>query len=219
MNTELHERLKKIDEVKPDDYDQDIVFQGINLHVKAGVFNPNKGKSAKKMSKAINLFPPSLDSRILEIGTGCGVLSSLLWMKGCRFILATDIDTNACVNATDNFQSKGFDIEVVQSNLFDQINYNFDYIIFNAPASHPSRINYESGKTSLWDPKGDLKERFVNDLKQFKPKGKMTAIFMYSKYIDYDPLENINFEGFDTSFLLVEKDSISETGVILLSRD
>ncbi len=47
----------------------------------------------------------------------------------------------------------------------------------------------------------------------------MTAIFMYSKYIDYDPLENINFEGFDTSFLLVEKDSISETGVILLSRD
>lgn len=219
LDPRLHELLKKIDSVAPDDVDATIVFSGVNFQVKAGVFNPAKGKSARRMAKAIEICPPSSDSRILEIGTGCGVLSSLLWLRGCRYITATDIMNKACDCAKNNFDEKSFDIPVIQSDLFESVEEKFDYIIFNAPATHPSRINASHGSVTLWDPSGNLKSRFVEGVRRQKKNNRTKALFMYSSYLDYDSLENIDFSGFNISRLLIEKNDISESGVIMLTSD
>lgn len=219
VDARILERLSRIDKVAPDNFASEINFCGVNFHVDAGVFNPAKGKSARKMSRAIELCPPSSDARIVEIGTGCGVLSSLLWLRGCRHILATDIMPIACTNARHTFSTKDFNIEVIQSDLFENVQQDFDYVVFNAPATHPSRIDSTNGSITLWDPEGNLKGRFVDEVRRMKPKGRIKALFMYSRYNDFDPLSQVNFSDFDVSYLLVEKDDISETGVILLTRD
>lgn len=219
LDPRIEERLARIDAVAPDTEASDIILNGISLHIDAGVFNPNKGKSGRKMLRAIDLMPPTPDARIVEIGTGSGLLSSAMWLRGCRQIIATDIMDEACDNGRRNFDRLGFRIPVVKSDLFANVNNDFDYVIFNAPAAHPARFSANVGATTLWDVTGTTKPRFIEQLRQKKPSGRLRAMFMYSTYIDYDPFDAISLDGFDVSFLLVDKDEISETGVVLLSRD
>jgi methylase of polypeptide subunit release factors len=219
MAEKLQERLRAIDKVAPDDVDNDIVVQGISLKVKAGVFNPNKGKSAPKMLRMLDLLPPEPNAKILEIGTGCGILSAAMWLRGCRNITALDIMDLACENARENFQHLKMPIPVLTSDLFSAASEPFDYVVFNAPAAHPDRFNTQHGAVTLWDESGTLKKRFVDGLRAAKPEGRLRAIFMYSKYYNYDPFENIEFSSFELSKYLIVKDDISETGVVMLSRD
>jgi methylase of polypeptide subunit release factors len=216
----IQERLLKIDQVAPNHEPKDIIFNGVSLHVAAGVFDPSKGKSARKMAHALELFPPSKDARVLEIGTGCGVLASLLWLRGCHRILATDIMGEACENARINFSRLNFAIEVKHGDLFEPIENDFDYAIFNVPAAHPARSEASVGATTLWDLNTEytLKQRFVDGIRSRKPTGPVCAMFMYSSYVDFDPMTRIDFRGFDVSYLLVDVDDISETGVVLLTR-
>ncbi|MER9020247.1 methyltransferase [Mesorhizobium sp. M0590] len=219
LDPRIEELLTRIDAVAPDTTASDIILNGISLHIDAGVFNPNKGKSGRKMLRAIDMIPPSPDARIVEIGTGSGLLSSAMWLRGCRQITATDIMDEACENGRRNFDRLGFDIPVVQSDLFAEVHSDFDYVVFNAPAAHPARFSPILGATTLWDVTGTTKRRFVEELLQRKPRGRLRAMFMYSKYIDYDPFDTISFADLEVSFLLVNKGDVSETGVVLLARD
>ncbi|MCV3211837.1 MULTISPECIES: methyltransferase [Mesorhizobium] len=219
LDPRIEERLGRIDTVAPDGEADDIVLNGIGLHVDPGVFNPAKGKSGRKILRAIDLIPPSPDARIVEIGTGCGHLSAAMWLRGCRNIVASDIMVEACNNARRNFDRLGFEISVVHSDLLASIQGDFDYIVFNAPAAHPKRFSPNRGATTLYDVTGTTKQRFVEQLLQRKPSGRLRAMFTYSSYIDYAPITEIGFGDFEVNYLLVDKDEISETGIVLLSRD
>ena len=72
--------------------------------------------------------------RVLDMGTGTGVLAILAAQVGAEAVTACDININAVECAEHNISVAGFDnISAVHSDLFDNISGLYDVIIFNAP--------------------------------------------------------------------------------------
>ena len=66
---QIEQRIKEITKkVAPSEHGHNVVFEGVFLHVKAGVFDPASGRSTKKMWDAIQIHPPKNGAKILEIG-------------------------------------------------------------------------------------------------------------------------------------------------------
>ncbi len=74
------------------------------------------------------------DEKVAEIGVGSGVISTILKMKLPDLkITATDISPKALAIARKNFEKFGVEVELVQTNLLDGIEKDFDVIISNPP--------------------------------------------------------------------------------------
>jgi release factor glutamine methyltransferase len=67
------------------------------------------------------------DIKIIEIGSGSGIISEFCKDQGFFNLTVTDLNKNAL----KLLKSKGF--KVIESDLFDKINEKFDLIIFNPP--------------------------------------------------------------------------------------
>ncbi|MGZ4931556.1 MAG: HemK2/MTQ2 family protein methyltransferase [Halobacteriota archaeon] len=63
---------------------------------------------------------------VLEVGTGCGLVAKVL-AKRARYVIATDINPHAVVNARLN------GVNAVQADLFGDLDYKFDLVVFNPP--------------------------------------------------------------------------------------
>ncbi|MFF3743898.1 methyltransferase [Streptomyces kronopolitis] len=89
---------------------------GDRIHPHYGVFSPARGEYVDLVAEA------PLPSRELafDIGTGTGVLASVLARRGMRRIVATDQDPRALACARENTQRLGVagQVEVVEADLF-----------------------------------------------------------------------------------------------------
>ena len=92
-----------------------------------------------------DVYPPSDDSillieslkvrpgeRILEIGCGSGVVSVHCAKNGCT-VTSVDINPSAVECTKENAQLNGVDIDVRESDLFQNVPERFDTIVFNLP--------------------------------------------------------------------------------------
>ena len=92
-----------------------------------------------------DVYPPSDDSillieslkvrpgeRILEIGCGSGVVSIHCAKNGCE-VTAVDINPSAVECTKENAQLNCVDIDVRESDLFQNVPERFDTIVFNLP--------------------------------------------------------------------------------------
>ena len=92
-----------------------------------------------------DVYPPSDDSillieslnvrpgeRILEIGCGSGVISVHCAKNGCT-VTAVDINPSAVECTKENAQLNDVDIDVRESDLFQNVPERFDTIVFNLP--------------------------------------------------------------------------------------
>ncbi|MGC8598564.1 MAG: HemK2/MTQ2 family protein methyltransferase [Thermoplasmata archaeon] len=70
--------------------------------------------------------------RILEIGAGSGYISFSLARMGYD-VTATDIDDDAIEHMKDVVEREKIDVRVIKSDLFDDVDGEFDTIIFNPP--------------------------------------------------------------------------------------
>jgi release factor glutamine methyltransferase len=68
----------------------------------------------------------------LEIGCGSGFQSIVLALKGLS-MLAVDINPDALENTQLNAEKLGLNIQVEESDLFEQVQGRFDLIVFNPP--------------------------------------------------------------------------------------
>src|SRR3989344_2791884 len=75
-------------------------------------------KQVKKLAK---------DKKVLDMGTGWGILAETALESGAKDVLAADIDEEV----VEFVKSKG--IKVKSSDLFSNIDEKFDLIIFNPP--------------------------------------------------------------------------------------
>lgn len=220
----VRQRIEQItDRVAPETADREVMFDNIGLFVAGGVFDPSKGRSARRMWAAIAAFPPGQGDRVLEIGTGSGLLSIRAHQFSQAPVTAVDIMPDAIRSAGQNFLRHGVSAEVTVSDMFAAVKgRRFDYVIFNAPTAHPSVQADNKGAVTLWDVSGQLKQRFVEGVAEHldpaNPQAR--AVMMYSLYADYDAVTPIDFarHGLVGTRELVEKDDISETGVMVIRR-
>lgn len=217
-------RIQEITErVAPAEKDVETAFEGYSLFVASGVFDPSRGRSARKMWQAIADFPPTLNDRVLEIGTGSGLLSLRAHQFSESPATAVDIMPEAIRSARINLDRHRVPAELLLSDMFAAVSGRaFDYIIFNAPTAHPSVPADNKGILTLWDTTGQLKKRFVEGVAEALDRNNPAAkaIMMYSSYADYDGTRCLDFagNGLRAHRHLVDKDDLSEAGVMIINR-
>jgi release factor glutamine methyltransferase len=107
-------------------------YKGISIVVSPGVFHPGLFFSTKLLLK----YFENLDLQnkyVLELGAGTGLISIFAAKKG-GIITASDISLTAVHNIEKNMKMNDAIVEVVHSNLFDNVPHRrYDYIIINPP--------------------------------------------------------------------------------------
>ena len=107
-------------------------YKGTNVAVFPGVFHPGFFYSTKLLLK----YFEDIDLRkkyILELGAGTGLISIFTANKG-GYVTASDISLTAVYNIEKNVKMTNANVEVVHSDLFDDIPpRRYDYIIINPP--------------------------------------------------------------------------------------
>jgi ribosomal protein L11 methyltransferase len=77
--------------------------------------------------KSVNTSQISL----VDVGTGTGILVMLARLFGVRTLLATDVDSQACVVARENLELNGIDDVLVTSDDVSQVKESFDFVVAN----------------------------------------------------------------------------------------
>lgn len=107
-------------------------YKSITVTVFPGVFHPGFYFSTKLLLKYLENI--ELNKKyVLELGAGTGLISIFAANKG-GFVTASDISLTAVYNIEKNVKMTNANVEVVHSDLFDDIPHRkYDYIIINPP--------------------------------------------------------------------------------------
>lgn len=107
-------------------------YDGIKVLVHPEVFPPHLTLSTKILLDFIN--PMNLENKtLLELGCGSGIIS-LYASKKQAIVTATDINKIALQYLEKASLKNNLDLEIIQSDLFDNLqNRIYDYIIINPP--------------------------------------------------------------------------------------
>ncbi len=107
-------------------------YEGIEIIVHPGVFHPGFFHSTKfilKFLKDIDLQGKTF----LELGSGSGIIS-VYAAKKQAIVTAVDISDKAIENTYLNKKKNNATIQVIKSDLFDQVSSStFDWIVINPP--------------------------------------------------------------------------------------
>lgn len=107
-------------------------YKSITVTVFPGVFHPGFFFSTKLLLK----YFENIDLRgkyILELGAGTGLISIFTANKG-GYVTASDISLTSIYNIEKNVKMTNANVEVVHSDLFDDIPHRrYDFIIINPP--------------------------------------------------------------------------------------
>jgi len=159
--------------------------------------------------------------KVLEIGTGCGVIALECIMQGAE-VICTDINPYAVDTLRrtieNNKQKLSGPIEVRLGDLFTVVkpDENFDVIIFNPPYL-PTQSEDRTGGSGWFDVAVDggssgleITNRFLESVKYFLKKNG-SAYFVFSSLCDRTKLEEIlNILGFK-SMIISSKNYDDET--------
>lgn len=106
-------------------------FEDVFAMVHPDVFPPQLTLSTKILLNYINSFHLK-NKTFLELGCGSGVISLLAAKKGA-IVTATDINNIALEYLKKNAADNKLHISIQNSDLFDNVIQNFDFIIINPP--------------------------------------------------------------------------------------
>ncbi|WP_423792971.1 HemK2/MTQ2 family protein methyltransferase [Methanocaldococcus indicus] len=158
------------------------------------------------------------DKDVLEMGTGTGIVAIELAKRGAN-VLAADINPKAVELAKKNANIENVNIEVIKSDLFENINKKFDIIVFNPPYlptveedKIDSYLNYafDGGKDGR-----EILDRFIDEVKNYLKENGRVVIVQSSLTNLNKTLERFERLGFKTKILEKEKIPFEELYVIL----
>ena len=131
----LEEGLKQLKKGLPVQYIVgNVNFYGYEFKVNKNVLIP-RFETELLVQKTIDYINEYFNKKvkILDIGTGSGVIAITLAKKLNSSVSASDISKEALLVAKENAKNNGVDINFIHSNLFDNINDKYDVIISNPP--------------------------------------------------------------------------------------
>ncbi|TJZ55565.1 class I SAM-dependent methyltransferase [Streptomyces piniterrae] len=131
---------------------------GDRIHPHYGVFSPARGEYVDLVAEA----PLPSQDLAFDIGTGTGVLASVLARRGIRRVVATDQDPRALACARENTERLGVagQVEVVEADLFPS--GRAPLIVCNppwVPAKPTSPVEH-----AVYDPGNRMLHGFLNGL-------------------------------------------------------
>jgi release factor glutamine methyltransferase len=107
-------------------------YKDISVWVEPSVFPPFITISTKLLLEFIETLSLK-EKTFLELGCGCGIISILAAKKGAK-VTATDINATALEALNRNATDNQVQIDIVFSDLFDDLKGTaFDFIIINPP--------------------------------------------------------------------------------------
>ena len=119
--------------VREHDVPYEVDVFGVSMLVCPQVMSPKYDWAGVYMIE--NLHEQLDGARVLEIGSGCGLVSVHALLRRAAYLVAADINPAAVENTRLNIERiNALDrAAVVQSDMFDAVDGRFDLIIFNAP--------------------------------------------------------------------------------------
>ncbi|CDH00452.1 50S ribosomal protein L11 methyltransferase [Xenorhabdus bovienii] len=117
-----------------------ITLAGIKLSVIPQVFLPSPLQTHSTPLLIKNIIDHDFTGKkVLDIGTGSGILAIYSALNGASLVVATDINDNILHHAKSNaYLNKVTDIHFINSNIFESIDGKYDYIFANGPISPES---------------------------------------------------------------------------------
>ncbi len=153
------------------------------IHAHYGVFSPVRGEYIDLVEKAPlpmqGQGKAANDIKAFDIGTGSGVLSCVLAMRGIGQIVATDVDARALVCAKENITRLvgGRQVKLIEANLFPDLSQHgqADLIVCNPPwLPGTPGSTLERG---VYDPSSQMLRGYLSGLKtHLAPKGEAWLI-------------------------------------------
>lgn len=131
-------------------------YRNKEILVLPGVYTPAEDSFLMVEAVLKELHP---SDRVLEIGTGSGVVSAFI--KGRASIVATDISPYAVKCAKLN------GVDAIRANLFDGVRGKFDLVVFNPPYL-PSCKKIDEWLDFAWDGGEDGRATINRFLRQVK---------------------------------------------------
>lgn len=178
--------------------ERDYKYKNINIKVFPGVFHPGLFFSTKILLKYLEKIELN-QKYILELGAGSGLISVYSAKKGA-FVTASDISLTAVYNIEKNSKMNDAYVEVVHSDLFDEIpQQRYDYIIINPPYYKKTPT---SEKEFAWFGGDDFQyfRKLFSQLDNFIYEN-TNVIMVLSDDTDFDMIKSI---GQDSKFTMEE---------------
>ena len=157
-----------------------INFHGLDIDVFPGVFCPAYGEGSKMLAE---LLPERLKGKVLDMGTGTGVLALLAAHAGAE-VVAVDTVADAVRCAKANAVRLGLQnqIDIRQGNVFEPIEQyeKFSLVLFNPPFMNGRpHTNLEK---AIYDENYDTLNRFPRRITAaFRANRPSTTRFLYSR--------------------------------------
>ena len=107
-------------------------FFGREFETHEGVLIP-RPETELLVEEVIKIAKKKPEVRILDIGTGSGVIAITLALETDAKVTAVDISDEAIRHAKLNSEKLGADINIQKSDLFENVNGRFDIIVSNPP--------------------------------------------------------------------------------------
>ncbi len=136
--------------------------------------------------------------RVLDMGAGSGILAVAAAKKGCR-VTAADINPEAIEAVKRNAEEAAVKIDLVLSDLFENIDGTYDLIIFNPPYVRTEDSETLDMESRAWDGGRDgmnVINSFLSSVPGFlKPEGR---VLLLVSTLDENPPP---FPGFESRVL------------------
>lgn len=152
------------------------------------------------IEKQVKIY--SKGKKVIDIGTGSGILALAAKKYGAKEVLAVDINDDAVKNV------KKLGIDAVKSNLFSKVKGKFDLIVFNPPYLPFDREeDKDSALATTGGKKGD--ETIIKFLKQSANHLEKNGVilFLLSSLTPKDKIKKLLFE-LNFSYDVVSKKKI-----------
>lgn len=142
------------------------------------------------------------EKNCLDMGTGTGIIAGKMVRSDAKNVVAADINPEAVEEASEKLKEYE-NVNVKESDLFENIDGKFDFIAFNPPYLPGDELDEDVDDREIWRG-GDSGEEFTEEFLQvarehLKDGGEI--VFVVSSLSDFDRSE---YEILDTESLWFE---------------
>lgn len=148
---------------------EEVLLHGVNLKIFPGVYPPQQFRST--LFALDNIAPLTKGKTVCEIGCGTGVLGLYCLNQGASYVIMSDINPVAALNAKENKKLNSWDAEhlsVYQGDCFENVPKQiFDIIVWLMPY-HSDEIQIKDPlQQAFYDPGFKSLKKFLSEARHY----------------------------------------------------